>query len=760
MDIFNQIGTQKLKKIREGRQYSYELYINDLLNLINDKPDLFVDEIFEEDPEQSGKAFRNGSELLKPVNYDDRLVIVSPEPLSYIELFKEKSNDQEACRKLFMELTKSEKFTHLKLDQQPSHDIWFNETSSHINLRPGIAEEEEFKMGAIQLGNINVHGLIGGRTGSGKSVFLNNIIQNLLTEYAPWELDVYLADFKKVELSRYVTKYKTPHINAVAATSEIRYVISMFEYLVSCMKARESLFTYLGVQNLKEFRNKFQVVLPRVILIVDEFQQMFQESTFRESEHIKNLLTSIAKLGRATGFHLLFASQDMSGALSSRVMANFKLRFSLPADSSVSSEILGNSAAASLNVGYVISNDKSGAIEDNVKYRVPYINDDEEVNADGSSYDSYFYERLKLFQIECEKFNFNKQQKFYQEDYQESVDSLYDILNRINDTRYKLIKGKSNQYLDIFTLGYGVVYSNQQYDLETAFIEKGLNKNILVVSPIISDIAYIQDLLAINFATSSNDYKHYYFNFNGLVSSYNNLNSIIETSDTFEDIESIEFIKNKYNIRKATSDAYHATTLDEFIDIFINSMINLLGNNRSLSESLSKYRAVILEQFEGIDNHNIETHINLLETIYTEIDYSPVKYFVQSYKDGFSQPPRFSQEVYWISTLDYLERIPRWYSEVMRSATSLNMLFINFFSTEELQSEIVNKSEYIFISGNVERLYNRTGVDFTNKGLNSIVIDFKIRSLSTQRSFKKFEIESKDVRVPSLNFDNIMNEVV
>ena len=87
-------------------------------------------------------------------------------------------------------------------------------------------------MPSIQLGDQNVHGLIAGRTGAGKSVFLNTLIHNLLTEYSPWELDIYLADFKKVELSRYLTKYKTPHINTVAATSEIRYVISMFQYLV------------------------------------------------------------------------------------------------------------------------------------------------------------------------------------------------------------------------------------------------------------------------------------------------------------------------------------------------------------------------------------------------------------------------------------------------------------------------------------------------------------------------------------------------
>ena len=44
----------------------------------------------------------------------------------------------------------------------------------------------------------NVHGLIAGRTGSGKSVFINALILSLITEYSPWELNLYLADFKRL----------------------------------------------------------------------------------------------------------------------------------------------------------------------------------------------------------------------------------------------------------------------------------------------------------------------------------------------------------------------------------------------------------------------------------------------------------------------------------------------------------------------------------------------------------------------------------
>ncbi|MGO4936468.1 FtsK/SpoIIIE domain-containing protein [Fundicoccus sp. Sow4_H7] len=757
MDIFSQLQREQLKKTKERRQYAYELYIDELINLINERPDLFVNEVFEEDPESIGLALRINDEIIKPVEYDNSTITISPEPLEYIKLFTNISNNQEASRKLFKQLMMSDSFKQLSLNHTPKANIWFNETSSHINLRPGLAEEEEFKLQAIKLGNINVHGLIAGRTGSGKSVFLNNIIQNLLTEYSPWELDIYLADFKKVELSRYVTKYQTPHINAVAATSEIRYIISLFEYLVHCMKARESLFTYLGVQNIKEFRSKFQVVLPRVMLIVDEFQQMFQESTYRQSEQIKMLLTSIAKLGRATGFHLLFASQDMSGSLSSRVMANFKLRFSLPADASVSSEILGNSAASTLQVGYVLANDKSGAIEDNIKYRVPYINDDEKINEDGSIDDSFFYERLKLFCDENQKFDFNKKQKFYQEDYQEDIDDLTTILDKIKSRRFNIISKHPNKFLDVFTLGYGVVYSNKEYDLETVFIEKGMNKNILIASPNIDDIGYVQDILAMNFKSSPfQTLNHFHFNFNPLVDAYNNLSSLITLRYDTDNIDQLEILKNRYHMRKSIYAAYNSQTLEEFLTIFINNMINF---NSSLQKRFLSYKDYIFSQFKHIDPENLASNLQIIEKENPAVDYGPIKHFIQSYIDNFSEMPRFEQDIYWISTLDHIERMPRWFNEMMRNGSDLNMLFINAIASEEIPSDIVNKSEYIFVSGNIEKIYTRTGVEFTHKGLNSIVIDFKIRSLNTQRSFKKYRINHKEVTAPSLDFDAIMEEV-
>ena len=85
------------------------------------------------------------------------------------------------------------------------------------------------------------------------------------------------------------------------------------------------------------------------------------------------MLNAITKLGRATGFHLVFASQEMSGTLRGNTLANFKIRMTLPCNKEISMDILGNGAAADLERGYVLVNTESGNEIDNLKYRVPFI---------------------------------------------------------------------------------------------------------------------------------------------------------------------------------------------------------------------------------------------------------------------------------------------------------------------------------------------------------------------------------------------------
>lgn len=463
---------------------------------------------------------------------DDEIITICPEPLAFIKEFDDVSDNKQAANELFLEKIKG--FQQLKLDKKPllkagdnyGDRMWMNKTLNGINLRPGNLNDDRENFAPIRMCDDNVHGLIVGRTGSGKSVYINALILSLITEYAPWELNLYLADFKKVELSRYMNdgdeknEYTpfTPHINACAATSEIRYVISLIKYLVDCMNARQEFFARLGVTKIQEFRNKYNLVLPRVLLMVDEFQQLFTEATNREAEEIQTMLNAITKLGRATGFHLIFASQEMSGTLSGNTLANFKIRMALPCNQQISVDILGNGKATNLERGYVLVNTDSGDELKNKKYRVPFIETDKKDDDDNEE-KTPFYQYLDEIKLAGRKFDLEYKtsiQKFYREELQESENDYRKDLDRIKEKKNQLVR-QNRALFDGIILGKSVLYSPLKNDKVSFYIERGRNKGMMIATPNPDDAARIRKLLAENLFRSDSETYHLGMELNNLV---------------------------------------------------------------------------------------------------------------------------------------------------------------------------------------------------------------------------------------------------
>ncbi len=222
------------------------------------------------------------------------------------------------------------------------------------------------------------HVLVAGKTGSGKSSLLHTLISSAASSYSPEELRLVLLDFKKgVEFQVYA-ETELSHADIIGIESQREFGLSALEYIDRIMQRRGEAFRAAGVQDVPSWcREKPTEPMPRILIVIDEFQEIFTEDD-KLAQQAAMFLDRIVRQGRSFGIHVILASQTLGGAYSlpRTTLAQMAVRIALQCEGADAMMILSedNLAAERLrHSGQAVYNDQSGRIEGNQPFQVAYL---------------------------------------------------------------------------------------------------------------------------------------------------------------------------------------------------------------------------------------------------------------------------------------------------------------------------------------------------------------------------------------------------
>jgi S-DNA-T family DNA segregation ATPase FtsK/SpoIIIE len=191
------------------------------------------------------------------------------------------------------------------------------------------------------------HMLIAGATNSGKSVCLNSIIASILLRASPEEVKLSLIDPKRVELTLF---HDIPHLYHPVVV-EPKDAVRALRGAIAEMDRRYKLFAARGVRNVASFNSKLEEgeePLPYLVIVIDELADLMMTA----AAEFEKLICRIAQLARATGIHLIVATQRPSvNVITGVIKANIPARVAFAVASQVDSRTILDAVGAERLIG-------------------------------------------------------------------------------------------------------------------------------------------------------------------------------------------------------------------------------------------------------------------------------------------------------------------------------------------------------------------------------------------------------------------------
>jgi S-DNA-T family DNA segregation ATPase FtsK/SpoIIIE len=192
------------------------------------------------------------------------------------------------------------------------------------------------------------HILIAGTTGSGKSVCINAVIMSLIMDNTPDDLRIVMIDPKMVELIRY---NGLPHLYGKVET-EVERIVGVLRWVTREMDSRYKKFSDLGVRHVNEYNERMiekgSDKLPHMAVFIDELSDLMMSAPVE----VEKTICRIAQMARATGIHLVIATQRPStDVVTGLIKANFPARIAFAVASGVDSRVILDGVGAETLLG-------------------------------------------------------------------------------------------------------------------------------------------------------------------------------------------------------------------------------------------------------------------------------------------------------------------------------------------------------------------------------------------------------------------------